>query len=132
VRLGVAGELDPEQIGDFALVPSHERADPGDARNGAARDAPPDEEVLVRGTARDIPQLEPTRTGVPRIDHLHSATALDQAVDRIVQILRLHRNEIEPPRRRTVSDFGACRVDEHRRAHGAPAPGDSAWAIDVR
>ena len=58
VGVGLAAELDAEEIGDLALVPAQERADRGDARDGPARDAPPHEKIFPLAAASEIAQFQ--------------------------------------------------------------------------
>ena len=71
VRLRLIGELEPEQIGDLALVPAHQRTQSGEARHGTMRTAAPDGEGDPRRTVQQITQFERGWIGPPRICHLH-------------------------------------------------------------
>src|SRR5271170_155656 len=113
------GKLQAEQIGDLALVPTQKGADGGDARDGAARDATPDEKGLPQRAARDVAKFEATGLGIPGIGHLHPTATLDQRVDRIREFLRFDRDEIE-----------TWRGGAFDNGHGTP--GESDAAIDAK
>ncbi len=77
VRLGVAGELDPEEIGDLAFVPADERARRRNARDGATYRAAPHKEIFPLPATGQIPQFQPAGRDVPGIGHLHPAAVAD-------------------------------------------------------
>src|SRR5271155_3987617 len=120
MRFGMTIELNPEKIGDLALVPTEQWADHGEARDGSARHAPPHKEVLTLLAAREIAQLDVAGRRVPGIGHLHAAAAAKQFADCRREIRRLDCRGFDAGNR------GIC----HHGAHGIP--GDSEEAIEVR
>ncbi len=118
VRFGMAAKFNPEQVGDLAFVPAHERADGGDTWHRPTGGASPNEKVtLWRG--RDIAQLDAAGIGVPGIGHLHPAAIPNQPAHRGGQILGLDQRGLG-------ARDGALSEGCHRTA------GESECAIDVR
>jgi hypothetical protein len=120
VGFGMAGEADAKEIGDLALVPSEERADPGETGNGRGRPAAPHEEILALAAARQVAQLDLAGRRVPGIDHLRPAATAKQFRDGGRQVGSFDRQDLD----RGVDIAG----DDG--AHGNPA--DKGPAIEAR